>query len=197
MSASVEKIKELRAATGAGILECRKVLEETNGDIKKAISLLKKRGLAKAAKRAGREAHEGIIGSYVHGGAQVAAIVEVNCETDFVARTSEFQQLAKDLAMQVVAMQPRYLSEDNIPADVLEEKKSALGEDLRQAGKPDKIIERAVEGRLKKYYEEVCLLRQPFFRDNDVTVHDVIQANIAKLGENIVVRRFVRYEVGQ
>jgi len=197
MSVSVEQIKELRAATGAGVLECRKVLQETNGDIAKATAILKERGLAKAAKKADRAVKEGIIGYYVHGGAQMAALVELDCETDFVARTPEFQQLAKDFAMQVVAMSPLYVSPADIPADAIAQKKIELGEDLRQSGKPEHIIERAVEGRLAKYYSEVCLLNQPFFRDQDITIHDVLREHIAKLGENIVVRRFVRYQVGQ
>ncbi len=197
MRVSVEQIKELRAATSAGVLECRKVLQETNGDIAKATAILKERGLAKAAKKANRAVKEGVIGNYVHGGAQMAALVELDCETDFVARTPEFQQLAKDLAMQVVAMSPLYVSPDEIPADVVAQKKIELGEDLRQAGKPEHIVERAVEGRLMKYYGEVCLLNQSFFRDQDVTINDVLHEHIAKLGENIVVRRFVRYQVGQ
>ncbi|MCD6290210.1 MAG: elongation factor Ts [Anaerolineae bacterium] len=190
-------IKKLRAETGAGVLDCRNALQEADGDFEKAAELLREKGLAAAAKKASRETREGIIGSYVHTGARIAALVELNCETDFVARTPEFQQLAKDLAMQVVAARPEYLSPEDIPPEVIEQEKERYRAQMADSGKPEHIIERVVEGKLEKFYEEVCLLRQPFIKDEGMTIQDVITQAIARLGENIVVRRFVRYELGQ
>jgi len=190
-------VKELRSVTGAGVLDCKNALEETNGDFDKAVELLKKKGLAAAAKRAGRAAKDGIIGHYVHMDGRVAALVEVNCETDFVARTEEFQTLAHDLAMQVVAGQPRYLSREDVPAEVLEEERAKYRAEMQDAGKPEHIIDRIVEGKLQKFYTEVCLLEQPFIKDDDLTVKDLIAQTIARTGENIRVRRFVRYELGE
>lgn len=197
MAITMDMIKELRSKTGAGVLDCRNALQETGGDFEKAVALLREKGLAVAAKKAEREAREGIIGSYVHTGSKVAALVELNCETDFVARTDEFQQLAKDLAMQVVAVNPLYVSPEDIPEDVLEQKKAEYRAQVTESGKPESVIERIVEGKLEKFYEEACLLRQPFIRDEGITVQDLITQAIAKLGENIVVRRFVRFEIGQ
>ncbi|GAB4561293.1 MAG: translation elongation factor Ts [Anaerolineae bacterium] len=197
MAITMDMIKELRSKTGAGVLDCRNALQETGGDFEKAVALLREKGLAVAAKKAEREAREGIIGSYVHTGSKVAALVELNCETDFVARTDEFQQLAKDLAMQVVAVNPLYVSPEDIPEDVLEQKKAEYRAQVAESGKPESVIERIVEGKLEKFYEEACLLRQPFIRDEGITVQDLITQAIAKLGENIVVRRFVRFEIGQ
>jgi len=190
-------VKELRSVTGAGVLDCKNALEEANGDFDKAVELLKKKGLAAAAKRAGRAAKDGIIGHYVHMDGRVAALVEVNCETDFVARTEEFQTLAHDLAMQVVAGQPRYLSREDVPAEVLEEERAKYRAEMQDAGKPEHIIDRIVEGKLQKFYTEVCLLEQPFIKDDDLTVKDLIAQTIARTGENIRVRRFVRYELGE
>jgi len=190
-------VKDLRAATGAGVLDCRNALQQTGGDFDKAVELLREKGLATAAKKAGREAREGIIGAYVHTGARTAALVELNCETDFVARTPEFQQLAKDLAMQVVAARPQYLDVADIPAEVLERERQGYRAQIAGSGKPEHVIERMVEGKLEKFYEENCLLRQPFIKDEGITVQSLITQAIAKLGENIVVRRFVRYELGQ
>ncbi len=194
---TAEMVKQLRQATGAGFLDCKKALQEAGGDLERAAELLREWGIAKAAKKVGREAREGIIGSYVHMGGKMAAIVEVNCETDFVARTPEFQQLAKDLAMQVVAARPQYVSREDIPAEVIEKEKEILRAQLADSGKPPEIVERIIEGKLNKWYEEVCLLEQPFIRDEDVTVGELIKSFIAKLGENIVVRRFARFEVGE
>ncbi len=193
---SAELVKQLRQATGAGVLDCRRALEEANGDLERAAELLREWGIAKAAKKMGRTAQEGIIGCYVHMGGKMAAIVEVNCETDFVARTPEFQQLAKDLAMQVVAARPEYVSRDDVPPEVIEREKEILRAQLADSGKPPEIIERIVEGKLNKWFEEVCLLEQPFIRDEEKTVGDLIKEHIAKLGENIVVRRFARFEIG-
>ncbi len=197
MEITADLVKELRAVTGAGVLDCRNALQQTGGDFNKAVELLREKGLATAAKKASREAREGIIGSYVHTGAKVAALVELNCETDFVARTPEFQQLAKDLAMQVVAARPQYVRPEDVPAEVIEREKQVYRSQLADSGKPEQVIERIVAGKLEKFYEEVCLLRQPFIKDEGKTVQDLITQSVAKLGENIVVRRFVRYELGQ
>ncbi len=196
MAATVEQIKELRAMTGAGVLDCRKALEASGGDMQKAVEWLKEKGMAIAAKKAGREAKEGVIGVYVHHDKKTAAMLELNCETDFVARTDEFQSLARELAMHVVAAKPVYVSPEEIPADELESVKAKFAEEAREAGKPENVVDRIVEGKIAKYYEEVCLLEQPFVRDPDVKVKDLIKGNIAKLGENIVVRRFARFELG-
>ncbi len=194
---TTDMVKQLRQATGAGVLDCRKALEEADGDLERAAELLREWGIAKAAKKMGREAREGIIGAYVHMGGKMAAIVEVNCETDFVARTPEFQQLAKDLAMQVVAARPEYVQREDIPDEVIEREKAILRAQLADSDKPAEIIERIIEGKLNKWFEEVCLLEQPFIRDEDKTVGELIQEYIAKLGENIVVRRFARFEIGE
>lgn len=196
MAVTTEMVKELRAATGAGVLDCKKALEASEGDLDKAVEILRQKGLAAAAKKAGREAKEGLIGSYVHTGAKVAALVEVNCETDFVARTDEFQQLAKDLAMQVVAARPLYVRREDIPEEVLEHERAIYAAQVADSGKPSHVLERIIQGKLERYYQEVCLLEQPFIRDGSLTVADVIAQAIARLGENIVVRRFVRYEIG-
>lgn len=197
MGISVEMVKELRGATGAGVLDCRKALEETGGDFDKAVELLRQKGLAAAAKRQSREANEGIIGYYVHAGAKLAALVEVNCETDFVARTPEFQELTHDLAMQVVAANPRYLRPEDVPEEVLEHEREIYRAQMADSGKPEHVLDRIIEGKLNKFYEETCLMNQPFIKDGNVTVGDLVTQMIAKLGENIVVRRFVRYSVGE
>lgn len=197
MAISIEQLKELRNVTGAGVLDCRKALEETGGDFNKAAEWLRQKGLAAAAKKASREANEGIIGHYVHAGAKVAALVEVNCESDFVARTQEFCTLAHDLAMQVVAANPLYVKSESVPADVLEAQRAQYRQELAGSGKPDHVIERIVDGKLNKWFEEVCLLSQPFIRDGNITVGDLVNQAIAKLGENIVVRRFVRFALGE
>jgi elongation factor Ts len=189
-------IKELRELTGAGVLDCKVALEENNGDFEKAATYLREKGMAAAAKRASREATEGLIGSYVHAGSKVGALVEVNCETDFVARTDEFQTLAHDLAMQVVAAKPQYLTTEDVPAEELEKEKSIYRAQMQDSGKPEHIIDRVVEGKLAKYYEEVCLMEQPFIKDTALTVKELVQQHNALLGENIVVRRFARFEIG-
>jgi elongation factor Ts len=189
-------VKELREATGAGVLDCKKALEASGGDIEKARTYLREKGLAAAAKKADRETEEGLIEAYVHTGGRVGALIELNCETDFVARTEEFKALAHDLAMQIVAAKPLYLAPEDIPPEVLEEETNNYRAQARDAGKPDHIIERIVEGKLQKYYQEVCLMKQPFIKNDDLTVQDIITRMIAKLGENIMVRRFARFELG-
>ncbi len=196
MQITTAMVKDLRKATGAGVLECRKALENANGDFDQAVNLLREKGLAKAAKRANREANEGLIGSYIHMGAKVAALVEVNCETDFVARTPEFQSLAHDLAMHVVAARPQFLTPEDVPAEVLEQEKDIYRKQLLEEGKPEQIIDRIIEGKLAKFYEESCLIEQRFVKNPDIKIKDLVKDHIAKLGENIRVRRFVRMEVG-
>ncbi|NPA15063.1 MAG: translation elongation factor Ts [Deferribacteres bacterium] len=191
-----QMVKELREKTGAGIMDCKKALQEAGGDMEKAIDILKKKGIAKAEKKASRVTKEGIIGSYIHMGGKIGVLVEVNCETDFVARTDEFQQLVKDIAMQIAAMNPKYVSVEDVPEDVLEREKAIYREQALEAGKPEHVVEKIVEGKLKKFFEEVCLLEQPFIKDDSKKVKDLITEAIAKIGENIKVSRFVRFQVG-
>jgi len=193
---TAQMVKELRQKTGAGVLDCKQALELNDGDFEKAAIYLREKGLAAAAKRASREAREGLIGSYVHAGSQVSALVEVNCETDFVANTDEFQALAHDLAMHVVAANPTYLGREQVPSEAVEEEKAIYRAQMVDSGKPDHIVDRIVEGKLQKYYEENCLLEQPFIKDGGMTVAELVQSANALLGENIVIRRFVRFEVG-
>ena len=196
MEITTSMIKELREATAAGVLDCKKALEASGGDVEKAEAYLLERGIAAAAKKADREAKEGLIEAYVHAGGRVGTLIELDCETDFVARTEEFRALAHDLAMQIVAGKPLYLTPEDIPPDVLEEETNEYRSQARDEGKPEHIIERIVEGKLKKYHQEVCLMKQPFIKDDERTVQDIITRVIAKLGENIVVRRFARFELG-
>jgi elongation factor Ts len=189
-------VKDLREATGAGVLDCKQALEAHDGDFDKAATYLREKGMAAAAKRAERETKEGLIGSYVHAGSKVAAIVEVNCETDFAAGTELFEELAHDLAMQVVAANPLYLTPADIPPDVLEGEKRDYRMQMADSGKPDHILDQIVEGKLSKFYEEVCLMEQPYIKDSALTVKELVKQKNAQLGENIVVRRFARLEVG-
>jgi len=189
-------VKELRQATGAGVMDCRDALNLHEGDFEKAAAYLREQGMAEAAKRSSREAREGLIGSYVHAGSKVAGLVELNCETDFVARTEEFQKLAHDLAMQVVAAKPVYLTPADVPAEVLEQERADARVALKDQGKPENVIAQAVEGKIRKYYEENCLLEQPFIKDPSITIGELVGQKNALLGENLVVRRFVRFEVG-
>jgi elongation factor Ts len=189
-------VKELRDRTGAGFMECKRALEEANGDLEAAVAILRERGLAAAAKKAGREAREGLVGSYIHAGGKLGVLIEVNCETDFVARTEEFGKLVRDLAIQVAGLAPRWVDVEDIPSDVLEAKRADLLADPALAAKPEAVRAQIVEGQLKKWYAEVCLLEQPF-RDEDRTVRDLINERIATLGENIRVRRFTRYALGE
>jgi len=193
---SAESVKNLRDLTGAGFMDCKRVLEETDGDVEKAVLLLRERGLAAAAKKAGREAREGLISSYIHTGGRVGVLIEVNCETDFVARTDEFQRLVRDLAVQVAGLAPLYVDAEAIPAADLEARKAELAADPTAASKPAEIREKIVDGQLKKWFKEVCLLDQPF-RDEERSVRDLVTDRIATIGENIRVRRFVRYALGE
>jgi elongation factor Ts len=193
---TAQMVKELRQETGAGVLDCKQALEACNGDFGQAVTYLREKGMAAAAKRATREATEGLIGTYVHAGNRVAALVEVNCETDFVANTDQFQELAHDLAMQVVAAKPQYLTVEDVPASLLEEEKQVYRAQMKDSGKPEEILDRIVEGKLGKLYEEICLMEQPFIKDTAITVRELVQQHNALLGENIVVRRFVRFEIG-
>ena len=195
MAISIDMVKELRECTGAGVLDCRNALEEVEGDFDKASELLRKKGLTIAAAKAGREANEGLVEAYIHAGGKLGVLLEINCETDFVARTDDFQELAHDLAMQVAAADPKYVAPEDIPAEVLEQERQWQREQV-EGDKPEEIMERILDGKLKKYYGEVCLLEQPFIRDGDVIVRDLITAQVAKLGENIKVRRFSRFELG-
>lgn len=190
-------VKELRQRTGAGIMDCKRALEETGGSLESAIDHLRKKGLAKAAKKSGRVTKEGLVGSYIHAGGKIGVLVEVNCETDFVARTDEFQGLVKDTAMQIAAASPHYLDRDKVPADVLEKEREILRTQAIESGKPEKVIDRIVEGRMEKFFSEVCLLDQPFIRDPDMTVRELLNAAISRIGENISVRRFARYQIGE
>jgi elongation factor Ts len=195
MGITTEMVKDLRQRTGAGVLDCKKALEEVDGDIETATKLLRKQGLAIAAKKADREAHEGLVEAYIHAGGKLGVLVELNCETDFVARTEDFRELAHDLAMQVAATSPRYLTPEDIPAEVLERERQRLREQVGE-GKSEDIVERIVEGKLRKYYQDVCLLEQLFIKDEGLAVRDLVTSKIAKLGENIKVRRFERFELG-
>ncbi len=207
MAITAALVKELREITGAGMMDCKKVLTEAEGDIQKAIDLLREKGLAAAAKKAGRVAAEGVVASYIHGGGRIGVLVEVNCETDFVAKTEDFQDLVKDIAMQIAAANPTYLNREEVPAEVIEHEKAVLLEQAKaeaeedvKAGrkpKPEAVLEKMVNGRVEKFYKENCLLEQVFIKDGDKTITDVITEKIAKIGENINVRRFVRYALGE
>jgi elongation factor Ts len=193
---TADAVKDLRERTGAGFMDCKRALEEAGGDVDAAVALLRERGLAAAAKRAGRDAREGLVSSYIHTGGRVGVLIEVNCETDFVARTDEFQRLVRDLAIQVAGMAPKYVDIEQIPAADLEEKRRSLEADEAVQKKPEHIRPQILEGQLKKWYTEVCLLEQPF-RDEERPVRDLITERIATIGENIRVRRFIRYALGE
>lgn len=197
MTISASQIKDLRESTGVGFLDCRKALEEANGDFEKAVDLLRERGLAKAAKRAGREASEGVLELYDHGNGRVGVMVEVNCETDFVARSEAFRTFAHEIALQIAAASPQWIKEEDIPEDVLEREKEIARNRALEEGKPENILDRIVEGRIKKFVEEVTLMQQPYIRDEDLTIEKFLHETVASLGENIVIRRFVRWEVGE
>lgn len=195
MAVSIEMVSDLRQRTGAGVLDCKRALEQVNGDLEKAIELLRKKGLAIAEKKADREANEGLVEAYVHAGGKLGVLLELNCETDFVARTDDFRELAHDLAMQVAAANPQHLTPEDIPTEALEKERQWQREQVGE-GKSEEVIERILEGKLRKHYQEVCLLEQPFIRDESLTVRDLITSKIAILGENIKVRRFARFELG-
>jgi elongation factor Ts len=197
MQVSATLVKELRDKTGAGILDCKEALTSAEGDMEQAVAYLRKKGLADAKKRAGRTASEGLVGAYVHMNGKIGVLVEVNSETDFVARTDEFQELVKNLAMQVAASSPRYLKAEDIPPEEVEKEKEIFRSQARESGKPEKMIEKIAEGKFKKHLTEVCLLDQPYIRDSEITIGQLVQSVIAKLGENIEVRRFVRFQLGE
>lgn len=193
--ATLEEIKKLREKTGVGMMDCKKALEESNGDIEKAVECLRKRGAAVAAKRAEREAKEGVIAVYNHG-TKLASMVELNCETDFVAKNEAFREFAAELAMQVAAANPLYVSREEVPAEIIEKEREIESERLKAEGKPENVIEKALEGKLNKFYGEVCLLEQPFIKDDKLTIQNLLDEQVAKIGEKIQVRRFVRFELG-
>ena len=194
---SAQMVKELRETTGAGMMDCKKALVETNGDMEKAVDYLREKGLAAAAKKSGRVAAEGVVESYIHGAGKIGVMIEVNCETDFVAKTPEFHYFVRDLAMQVAAANPQYLSRTEVPAAIIEHEREILRAQALNEGKPEKIVDKMVDGRVEKFYKDNCLLEQTFIKDPDKSVTDVVNAQISKIGENIVVRRFVRYQMGE
>ena len=196
MAVSAEAVKDLRERTGAGFMDCKRALEESAGDVEKAVATLREAGLAAAAKKAGRDAREGLVSSYIHTGGRVGVLLEINCETDFVARNDQFQKLVKDIGMQIAGLNPLYVSQEQIPAALLAEKRAALEADEALAKKPEAVRAQIVDGQMRKWFEEVCLLEQPF-RDGDETVAQLITNAIATIGENIRVRRFVRYALGE
>jgi elongation factor Ts len=190
-------VKQLRDKTGAGMMECKKALAEANGDLAAAEMILRKRGIASATKKAARATRQGVIGTYIHPGAQLGVMVEINCESDFVARTDDFQQLVHDVAMQIAAADPQFIRKEDVTPELLDKEREIAKDRARQEGKPEKILDKIVEGRLAKYYEEVCLLEQPFIKDNTLTVAQLVASVIGKLGENITIARFVRMKVGE
>ncbi|MEN6460481.1 MAG: translation elongation factor Ts [Syntrophomonas sp.] len=190
-------VKELRERTGAGMMDCKNALVAMDGDMEKAIDELRTKGLAKAAKKASRVASEGVVISYIHGGGRIGVLVEVNCETDFVAKTDQFKELAHNIAMQIAAASPDYVIREEVPESEINREKEVLKAQALEEGKPEKVVEKMVEGRIEKYYKEHCLMEQPYIKDPDKTIKDLLHETIAKIGENINVRRFARYEVGE
>ncbi|TCS82971.1 translation elongation factor Ts [Tepidibacillus fermentans] len=197
MEIKASAVKELREKTGAGMMDCKKALTEANGDMEKAIEILREKGIASAAKKAGRIAAEGIVESYIHGGGRIGVLVEVNCETDFVAKTNEFKTFVRDVAMHIAATNPKYIAREEVPQEEIEKERQILTQQALNEGKPEKIVEKMVEGRLEKFYKEICLLEQPFVKDPDKTIDQLVKEQIAKIGENINIRRFVRFELGE
>ncbi len=197
MEVSASMVKDLREKTGAGMMDCKKALSETGGDFQKAVDYLRQKGLATAAKRAGRIASEGRIGSYIHAGGKIGVMVEVNCETDFVAKTDDFQIFGKDVAMHIAASNPSYVRREDVPPEVLEREKEIYRAQARDAKKPEKIIDKIVDGKLEKFYGEVCLLEQPFVKDPDIAIRDLLNGFIGKVGEKVEIRRFTRFQVGE
>ena len=197
MEISADAIKELRQRTGVGVMDCKKALLECSGNVNEAIDCLRKKGLAKAAKRAGRQTAEGFITSYIHPGGKIGVLVDIDCETDFVARTEDFQNLAKEIAMHIAAMNPIAISREDVPPELIEKEKEILRAEAALSGKPEKVVDKIVEGRLEKFFVEQCLLEQAYIKNPDIAVKDLIYGAIAKVGENITVRRFTRYQVGE
>ncbi|SHI79380.1 translation elongation factor Ts (EF-Ts) [Geosporobacter subterraneus DSM 17957] len=196
MAVSAAMVKELREKTGAGMMDCKVALEESNGNMDKAVEVLREKGLAKAAKKSGRIAAEGIVESYIHGG-RIGVLVEVNSETDFVAKNEEFKKFVKDVAMQIAASNPQYIRREEVSEEVINKEREILRVQALNEGKPEKIVDKMVDGRIEKFFKEVCLLEQPFIRDPEITVQDLLNEKIAKIGENLSIRRFVRFEVGE
>lgn len=194
---TAEMVKQLRERTGAGMMDCKKALNETNGDMDKAIEFLREKGLAAAAKKSGRIAAEGIVDAYIHGDGRIGVLLEVNIETDFAAKNNEFKSFVKDVAMQIAAARPEYIRKEEVPAEIIEKEKEILRAQALNEGKPEKIVDKMVEGRIEKYYKEVCLLEQPFIKDPDRTIGQLLTEKIATIGENINIRRFVRFEKGE
>jgi len=190
-------VRELRERTGAGMMDCKKALSEVNGDLDKALVYLREKGLAAAAKRAGRTAADGVVASYIHAGGKIGVLIEVNCETDFVARTEDFQNLVKELAMQIAAANPRYVRREDVPAEVIEQERKIYAAQAASSGKPAQVIEKMVSGKVEKFFADVCLLEQPFIKDQDKQVGRLLSDAVAKLGENVVVRRFARFQLGE
>ncbi len=197
MAVDANLVMELRKKTGAGIMDCKKALMESDGDMGKAIEYLRKKGVASAQKRSGREAKEGVVDAYIHPGNRIGVLVEVNCETDFVANTDDFRQFVKNVAMQIAAASPLVVSREELPTETIEKEREIYRQQMKESGKPDHIIDKIVEGKLEKYFQEVCLLEQSYIRDPEKTIRDLLTEVIAKIGENIVIRRFVRYQLGE
>jgi len=197
MEISAKMVKDLRDKTGAGMMDCKSALAEAEADMEKAVDILRTKGLSKAAKRAGRAANEGVVGSYIHMGGKIGVLVEVNCESDFVASNEDFQVFVKDVAMHIAASNPLFVGKDEVPEAMLEREKDIYRAQAKESGKPDKVIDKIVEGKIGKYYTEVCLLEQPFVKDTDITVQDYLNNTIATIGENIIIRRFIRYQMGE
>ncbi len=190
-------VKELRDKSGAGMMDCKRALQESEGDFDKALEILRKKGIAKAAKRAGREVNEGIVTSYIHPGSKLGVLVEINCETDFVANTDEFKQFAKNVAMHIAASSPLAVRREDLDAETVEKEKKIFREQALESGKPEHIVDKIIEGRLEKYFQEVCLLEQPYVRDPDKTIQDLLTETIAKVGENVNIKRFARFRIGE
>jgi elongation factor Ts len=197
MEISIELVKDLRQRTGAGVIDCKTALNETKGDVDAAIEYLRRKGLATAAKKAGRIATDGLVSSYIHTGGKMGVLVEINCETDFVAKTEDFQTFVKNIAMHIAAANPQYIRREEIPAEVLESEKRIYRSQAIESGKPEKVIDKIVQGKLERFYSEVCLIEQTYFKDPDLTVKEVLDAMIAKVGENITIRRFARFQLGE
>jgi elongation factor Ts len=197
MEISMELIKDLRQRTGAGVVDCKVALHEARGDMDKAIEHLRRKGLATAAKKAGRIATDGLVSSYIHAGGKIGVLVEVNCETDFVAKTEDFQSFVKNMAMQIAAANPQYVRREEVPQTLLDKEKEIYRAQALESKKPEKVIDRIVEGKLERFYSEVCLLEQTYVKDGDMTIKDVLDALIAKIGENIQIRRFARFQLGE
>ena len=197
MSVNAENVKALREKTGAGFMDCKNALSEAGGDMEKAIDLLRKKGIDVAMSREGKAAEEGVISSYVHAGNQIGVLVDLRCETDFVARTDEFREFGRDIAMQVAAMHPRWVSPEDVPEEALEREREVLTQQALEEGKPEHIVEKMVDGRMEKFYADACLMKQPFIRDDSLTIEDKLNELIAQTGERVLIKRFVRYQVGE